>query len=62
MACMPKLAANLPLLFGGADLPALKFDFLPRHSDRIGCAGGIGCEYNLAGNTVEGLMWAKPFL
>jgi hydroxypyruvate isomerase len=40
----------------------LNFDFLLRHIDRIGYSGWIGCEYNPAGDTVEGLKWAKPYL
>ena len=40
----------------------INFDFLLRHIDHIGYAGWIGCEYNPAGDTVEGLAWAKPFL
>lgn len=40
----------------------INFDFLLRHVDRIGYSGWIGCEYNPAGDTVEGLKWAKPFL
>jgi len=40
----------------------LNFDFLLRHLDRIGYSGWIGCEYNPAGDTVEGLKWAQPYL
>lgn len=40
----------------------INFDFLLRYVDRIGYSGWIGCEYNPAGDTVEGLKWAKPFL
>jgi hydroxypyruvate isomerase len=40
----------------------INFDFLLRHVDRIGYSGWIGCEYNPAGDTVEGLKWAKPYL
>lgn len=38
------------------------FTILMRHIDRIDYAGWIGCEYNSAGDTVEGLAWAKPYL
>ncbi len=34
------------------------FDFI----DRLGYQGWIGCEYRPAGNTEEGLGWAKPYL
>ena len=40
----------------------LNFDFLLRHIDRLGYSGWIGCEYNPAGDTVEGLKWARPYL
>ena len=40
----------------------LNFDYLLRHIERLGYSGWIGCEYNPAGDTVEGLKWAKPFL
>jgi hydroxypyruvate isomerase len=40
----------------------LNFDFLLRHVDRLGYSGWIGCEYNPAGDTVEGLKWARPYL
>ena len=40
----------------------VNFDFLFRHVDAIGYAGWIGCEYNPAGDTLEGLRWAKPYL
>jgi len=40
----------------------INYEFLLRHIDRAGYAGWIGCEYNPKGDTVEGLMWAKPFL
>jgi hydroxypyruvate isomerase len=40
----------------------INFDFLFKHVDAIGYAGWIGCEYNPAGDTVEGLKWAKPYL
>jgi hydroxypyruvate isomerase len=40
----------------------INFDFLFRHVDAIGYAGWIGCEYNPARGTVEGLKWAQPYL
>jgi hydroxypyruvate isomerase len=40
----------------------INFDFLFRHVDKLGYAGWIGCEYNPAGGTLEGLKWAKPYL
>ena len=40
----------------------INFDFLFRHVDAIGYSGWIGCEYNPARGTVEGLKWAKPYL
>ena len=40
----------------------INFDFVFRHVDAIGYTGWIGCEYNPAGGTVEGLKWAKPYL
>lgn len=40
----------------------INFDFLLGHVDAIGYAGWIGCEYNPAGDTLEGLKWAKPYL
>ena len=40
----------------------INFAFLLGHIDRLGYAGWIGCEYNPAGDTLEGLKWAKPYL
>ena len=40
----------------------INFDFLFGHIDRLGYSGWIGCEYNPAGDTVEGLKWARPYL
>jgi len=40
----------------------INFDFLFRHVDALGYAGWIGCEYNPARGTIEGLTWAKPYL
>jgi hydroxypyruvate isomerase len=40
----------------------INFDFLLAHIDRLGYSGWIGCEYNPAGDTVEGLKWAQPYL
>ncbi len=33
-----------------------------RFIDESGYDGWIGCEYIPAGNTEEGLAWAKPYL
>jgi hydroxypyruvate isomerase len=40
----------------------INFAFLLPHIDRLGYSGWIGCEYNPAGDTVEGLKWAQPYL
>jgi hydroxypyruvate isomerase len=40
----------------------INFDFLLAHVDRLGYAGWIGCEYNPAGDTIEGLKWARRYL
>lgn len=40
----------------------INFDFLLRHLDVIGYSGWVGCEYNPAGETREGLKWAKQYL
>jgi hydroxypyruvate isomerase len=40
----------------------INFGFLFKHVDAIGYDGWIGCEYNPAGGTVEGLRWATPYL
>ncbi len=40
----------------------INYPFLFDHIDRIGYAGWIGCEYRPAGNTVDGLGWAKAYL
>ena len=40
----------------------INFDFLLKRVDAMGYAGWIGCEYNPAGDTLEGLKWAKPYL
>jgi hydroxypyruvate isomerase len=40
----------------------INFEFIFKHVDAIGYAGWIGCEYNPAGDTLEGLKWAKPYL
>ena len=40
----------------------INFDFLLAHIDRLGYSGWIGCEYNPAGDTVEGLKWAQRYL
>jgi len=40
----------------------INFAFLLAHLDAIGYAGWVGCEYNPAGDTVEGLKWARRYL
>ena len=53
-----------------ADLPGrhepgtgeINYAFLLPYIDRLGYEGWIGCEYNPAGDTVEGLTWARPYL
>jgi hydroxypyruvate isomerase len=40
----------------------INFGFLFKHVHAIGYGGWIGCEYNPAGGTVEGLKWATPYL
>ena len=53
-----------------ADLPGrhepgtgeINYAFLLPYIDRLGYEGWIGCEYNPAGETVEGLTWARPYL
>ena len=40
----------------------INFTFLLAHIDRIGYAGAVGCEYNPAGDTLQGLKWARPYL
>jgi len=40
----------------------INFDFLLRQLDALGYSGWVGCEYNPAGDTVEGLKWARPYL
>ncbi len=40
----------------------INYSFLLPWIDRIGYGGWIGCEYNPAGDTVEGLTWARPYL
>jgi hydroxypyruvate isomerase len=40
----------------------LNFDFLLAHIDRLGYKGWIGAEYVPAGDTVQGLKWAAPYL
>ena len=40
----------------------INFDFLLPHIDRLGYRGWIGCEYVPAGDTVQGLAWAKRYL
>jgi len=40
----------------------INFGFLLAHLDAIGYSGWVGCEYNPAGDTLEGLKWARPYL
>ena len=40
----------------------INYEFLFKHLDAIGYSGWIGCEYNPAGDTLEGLKWARPYL
>jgi hydroxypyruvate isomerase len=40
----------------------INFDFLLRRLDALGYSGWVGCEYNPAGDTLEGLKWAQPYL
>lgn len=40
----------------------LNFDFLLAHIDRLGYKGWVGAEYIPAGDTVQGLKWAAPYL
>jgi hydroxypyruvate isomerase len=37
------------------------WDYLFRRIDELGYAGWIGCEYNPAGDTVEGLAWRRRY-
>jgi len=40
----------------------INYDFLLRFIDRVGYQGWVGCEYQPAGTTEDGLGWAKAFL
>ncbi len=40
----------------------INYEFLFKHTDKIGYQGWIGCEYRPAGKTEDGLGWAKPYL
>jgi len=40
----------------------INFDFLLGRLDALGYSGWVGCEYNPAGDTLEGLKWAQPYL
>ena len=40
----------------------IHFPFLLAEIDRLGYKGSIGCEYNPAGDTVQGLAWAASYL
>ena len=62
---MPKLAANLSLLF--PELPFLeRFAAAARAGFRYVeyqfPYGWVGCEYNPQSDTVAGLAWARPYL
>jgi len=37
------------------------WDFLFRHIDALGYSGWVGCEYNPAGDTAEGLAWRRRY-
>ena len=37
------------------------WDFVLRRIDELGYRGWIGCEYNPAGDTIEGLAWRRRF-
>jgi hydroxypyruvate isomerase len=53
-----------------ADVPArhepgtgeINFAFVLGEIDRLGYKGAIGCEYIPAGDTLQGLKWARPYL
>ena len=40
----------------------INYDFLLPFIDRAGYDGWMGCEYNPAGKTEDGLAWARPYL
>lgn len=40
----------------------INFPFLLARIDALGYSGYIGCEYNPAGDTVQGLKWARAYL
>jgi hydroxypyruvate isomerase len=40
----------------------INYDFLLKEIDRLGYRGWMGCEYVPAGDTDEGLRWARPYL
>ena len=44
------------------DQGEVNYPHLFRVLDELGYAGWVGCEYRPAGNTVDGLGWAKPYL
>lgn len=66
-----RLAALLPVIghMQLADVPGrhepgtgeIGWDFVFRRIDELGYAGWIGCEYNPAGDTVEGLAWRRRY-
>ena len=40
----------------------INFPWLLARIDALGYSGWIGCEYNPAGDTAGGLLWARPYL
>jgi len=40
----------------------INYDFLLPLIDKLGYDGWVGCEYNPAGKTEDGLVWAAPYL
>ncbi len=40
----------------------INFDYILPRIDRMGYEGWIGCEYNPAGLTMDGLGWMRPYL
>jgi len=68
----PTIEKNLDIIrhFQLADNPGrhepgtgeINYDFLLPLLDMLGYDGWVGCEYNPAGRTEEGLGWAEPYL
>ena len=44
------------------DTGEVRYPYLFQLLDDLGYQGWIGCEYRPAGNTLDGLGWAKPYL